>query len=188
MKRRIVMTKNLKDKFKKIKFLLLDVDGVLTDGRIVYECEGRDAKFFDVHDGLGVTLLAKMGIKTILITAKGSGCIDHRAKDMHVEAVYKMDEMSRAGSHCPKSQAYHLICKNYSLKSEEICFVGDDLVDLCIMKQSGLPVATANAVPEVKKAALYVTARRGGRGAVREVAEMILKSQGLWDKAVELYS
>lgn len=183
-----MLSKKLKDRFKKIRFLLLDVDGVLTDGRIIYECGGRDAKFFDVHDGLGVVLLAKMGIKTILITAKGSGCIDHRAKDMHVEAVYKMDEMAKAGRHCPKSEAYHLIRKSYSLKDEEICFVGDDLVDLNIMNQCGLPVATANAVPEVKQAAVYVTRRRGGRGAVREVAELILKSRGLWAKAVEMYS
>ncbi|MFA5038263.1 MAG: HAD hydrolase family protein [Candidatus Omnitrophota bacterium] len=179
--------KKLQARFKKIKLLLLDVDGVLTDGRIIYDSGGRDAKFFDVHDGLGVTLLGRLGVKTILITAKGSGCIDPRAKDMHVEAVYKMDQMSETGM-CPKSQAYRAIKKNFEAGDEEICFVGDDLVDLCVMRQCGLPVAVSNAVAEVKKAAVYVTAKPGGRGAVREVAELILKSKGLWEKAVELYT
>jgi len=178
-----MISKKLRDKFKKIKLLLLDVDGVLTDGRIIYDSEGRDAKCFDVHDGLGVALLARMGIKTILVTAKGSGCLAHRAKDMRAEAVYRMDRNNMAG-HAAKTEAYAKILKKYRLRDQEVCFVGDDLVDLCVLKECGLPVATRNAVAEVRRAAVYITRHAGGRGAVREIAELILKSQGLWERAV----
>lgn len=181
-----MVPKKLKSRFSRVKCVLLDVDGVLTDGRIIYDSHGRDSKFFDVHDGLGVSLLGRMGVKTVLVTAKGSECIEPRAKDMRVDAIYKMDTMSASGS-CPKTHAYELVRKNYGLADEEICFVGDDLVDLCVMHKCGLPVATANAVPEVKKAAAYITKRPGGRGAVREVAELILRSKGLWGKAVEKF-
>lgn len=171
---------SLKEKIKKIKFLLLDVDGVLTDGRIIYDSQGSDSKFYDVHDGLGVWLLGRMGIKTILITAKGSKSIKPRAKDMDVEAVYE--------NILPKTKVYEKIRKIYRLKDEEICFVGDDLVDLCVFKRAGVGVATHNAAPEIKKAALIVTKKNGGRGAVREVAELILKCQGTWKKALSIYA
>lgn len=181
-----MLTRKVQNKFKNIKLLMLDVDGVLTDGRIIYDNKRHDAKCFDVHDGLGVALLGRMGIKTILVTAKGSGCIAPRARDMRVEAVYRMDKKNGAGM-AAKSEAYAKIVKKYRLLDEEVCFVGDDLVDLCVLKRCGLPVATRNAVPEVKKAAFYVTRHPGGRGAVREIAELILKSQGLWEKAVGKY-
>ncbi len=181
-----MISKKLRDKFKKIKLLLLDVDGVLTDGRIIYDSDGRDAKCFDVHDGLGVALLARMGIKTILVTAKGSGCLAHRARDMRAEAVYRMDRNNVAG-HVAKTEAYAKILKKYHLRDEHVCFVGDDLVDLCVLKICGVAVATRNAVAEVRQAALYVTRHRGGRGAVREIAELILKSQGRWTEAVEKF-
>ncbi|MFH0877614.1 MAG: HAD-IIIA family hydrolase, partial [Candidatus Omnitrophota bacterium] len=162
-----------------IKILLLDVDGVLTDGRIIYDSEGSDSKFYDVHDGLGVYLLGRMGVKTILITAKGSASIRPRAKDMRVEAVYE--------NILPKTRVYEKILKKYALDDKEVCFVGDDLVDLCVLKRAGAPIATANACFEIKRVALYVTKKHGGRGAVREVAELILKSKGLWKKALEIY-
>ena len=169
----------LKKKVKKIRFLLLDVDGVLTDGRIIYDSKGYDSKFYDVHDGLGVYLLGRMGVKTILITAKGSKTIKPRAKDMMVEAVYE--------NILPKTKVYEKILKKYGLRNEEVCFVGDDLVDLCVLKRVGVPVATHNACPEIKKAVLYITEKDGGRGAVREVAELILKCKGLWGKALKIY-
>lgn len=169
----------LVEKAKKIKLLLLDVDGVLTDGRIVYDSRGQDLKFFDVHDGLGVYLLKKAGIKTILITAKGSRAIRPRAKDMQVEEVF--EDIS------PKTSVLDRILKKYNLKLDEVCFVGDDLVDLCLMKKVGFPIAVFNASPEIKKVASYITLKEGGRGAVREVAELILKSQGRWEELVGLY-
>lgn len=173
------MEVDLLEKAKKIKLLLLDVDGVLTDGRIVYDSRGQDLKFFDVHDGLGVYLLKKAGIKTILITAKGSRAIRPRAKDMQVEEVF--EDIS------PKTSVLDRILKKYNLKLDEICFVGDDLVDLCLMKKVGFPIAVFNASPEIKKVASYITLKEGGRGAVREVAELILKSQGNWEELLGLY-
>jgi len=169
----------LLEKAKKIKLLLLDVDGVLTDGRIIYDSSGRDMKFFDVHDGLGVYSLKKAGIKTILITAKGSWAIRPRARDMQVEAVFE--------NISPKTSVLEKILKKYKVNTEEVCFVGDDLVDLCLMKKVGLPIAVFNAAPEIKQAAAYITLKHGGRGAVREVTELILKAQNRWQEMIEAY-
>ncbi len=163
----------------KIKLLLLDVDGVLTDGRIIYDSRARDSKFFDVHDGLGVYLLSKAGIKTVLITAKSSATIKPRARDMRVEEVFS--DVS------PKSAILGKLLKKYNVTEEEVCFVGDDLVDLGLMRLVGFGVAVANACPEIKNTASYVTIKHGGRGAVREIAELILKSQGKWDAIIRNY-
>ncbi len=173
------MEESIVAKAKGIELLLLDVDGVLTDGRIIYDSKGRDSKFFDVHDGLGVYVLSKAGIKTILITAKGSRSIRPRAKDMHVEAIFS--DIS------PKTAVLDKIMKKYNVSFDEICFVGDDLVDLGLMKKVGFPIAVFNACPEIKQAASYITLRQGGRGAVREVAELILKAQGKWSGILKLY-
>ena len=173
------LKEDLKDRAKKIKLLLLDVDGVLTDGRIIYDSRGRDMKFFDVHDGMGVYLLKKSGIPTILITAKGSRTIKPRAKDMRVDTVFE--------NISPKSAVLKKIVKKYKINLDEICFVGDDLVDLCLMKKVGFPIAVFNACSEIKQVAHYITLRQGGRGAVREVAELILKSKGKWLEMVSAY-
>ncbi|MDD5005183.1 MAG: HAD hydrolase family protein [Candidatus Omnitrophica bacterium] len=169
----------IQERARKIKLLILDVDGVLTDGRIIYDSKGRDLKLFDVHDGLGVYLLYRMGIKTILITAKGSKAIKPRARDMHVDKVYE--------NIFPKTKIYENILSDYGVTDAEVCFVGDDLVDLCILKKVGFPVAVFNACPEVKEISSYVTQKKGGRGAVREVAEFILKSQDRWQEALKIY-
>lgn len=174
------LKEELKDRAKQVKVLLLDVDGVLTDGKIVYDSKGRELKFFDVHDGLGVHLLKKAGVPTILVTAKGSKAILPRARDMQVDAVF--------ANVSPKSSVLDKILKKYRAAPEELCFVGDDLVDLGIMKKVGFPVAVFNAAPEIKQAAAYITLREGGRGAVREVAELILKAQGKWGVMVGLYN
>lgn len=173
------LKEELKNNAGKIKLLLLDVDGVLTDGHIVYDSHGRDMKFFDVHDGLGVYLLKKAGIPTILITAKGSRAIKPRARDMKVDAVFE--------NVSPKTAVLDKILKKYAVNKDEVCFVGDDLVDLCLMKRVGFPVAVFNACPEIKQSAAYVTLREGGRGAVREIAELILKAKGRWQEMVASY-
>lgn len=173
------MENSLVEKIKKVKLLILDVDGVLTDGRIIYDSKGRDSKFFDVHDGLGVYLLKMAGIKTILITARGSKTIKHRAKDMQVEEFYE--------DIFPKTKILDKILEKHKIAKDEICFIGDDLVDLSIMKAIGFPVAVANGCQEIKDAARYVTQKSGGRGAVREIAELILKTQGKWLEVMEIY-
>jgi 3-deoxy-D-manno-octulosonate 8-phosphate phosphatase (KDO 8-P phosphatase) len=174
-----VIEESVLAKAKKIKLLLLDVDGVLTDGRIIYDSRGRDLKFFDVHDGLGVYLLNKVGIRTILITAKGSRTIQPRARDMHVAEVF--------ANISPKSAVLDKILKKYKVSSDEICFVGDDLVDLSLMKKIGFPVAVFNACSQIKQVASYITLKEGGRQAVREVAELILKAQGKWQEILKFY-
>ncbi len=170
---------SIRERASKVKLLLLDVDGVLTDGRIIYDSKGRDSKFFDVHDGLGVYVLNKAGIKTVLITAKGSATIKPRARDMRVAEVFS--DVS------PKSALLDKLLKKYSVLKDEVCFVGDDLVDLGLIKLVGFSVAVSNASPEIKAAAAYITTRHGGRGAVREVAELILKSQGKWEDIIKFY-
>ena len=174
-----VDSSQLTGRIKKIKLLILDVDGVLTDGRIIYDSKGRDSKFFDVHDGLGVYLLRRSGIKTILITAKGSKTIKPRARDMRVEEYYE--------DVFPKTKVLDKILNKHNVSKEEICFIGDDLVDLSIMKAVGFPVAVANASEDIKAAASYITQKKGGRGAVRETAELILKTQGKWRDAISIY-
>jgi 3-deoxy-D-manno-octulosonate 8-phosphate phosphatase (KDO 8-P phosphatase) len=174
-----IIPEELIARFRKVKLLLLDVDGVLTDGRIIYDSAGRDSKFFNVHDGLGVYVLHKFGIDTIIITAKSSKTISPRAKDMHVAEVF--------ADVFPKTIVLDKIIKKYGVTADEICFVADDLVDLSLMRKIGLPVAVANASSEIKKAAVYLTSCAGGQGAVREVAELILKSQGKWEDVLEFY-
>jgi 3-deoxy-D-manno-octulosonate 8-phosphate phosphatase (KDO 8-P phosphatase) len=173
------MEEYILEKVKQVKLLLLDVDGVLTDGRIIYDSKGRDMKLFDVHDGMGVYLLKKAGIKTVLITAKGSRAISPRARDMQVEEV--LENIS------PKTSALDKILRKYGVGAEEVCFVGDDLVDLGLMKRLGFTVAVFNAAPEIKQASHYITLREGGRGAVREIAELILKAQGKWNDVLADY-
>jgi len=174
-----MINEELRGRFKKIKLLLLDVDGVLTDGRIIYDSRGRDSKFFDVHDGLGVYVLHKFGINTILITAKSSKAIKPRARDMRVVEVF--------ADIFPKTAVLEKILKKYNVSKDEICFMADDLVDLALMRKVGLPVAVANASSPIKDAAIYVTSQPGGRGAVREVAELILKSQDKWKDVLDFY-
>ncbi len=173
------VTQEFSERLKKIRLLLLDVDGVLTDGRIIYDSHGRDMKFFDVHDGLGVYLLSRSGIPTVLITAKGSKAIKPRARDMRVAEVFA--DVS------PKTKALDRILKKYNVSLDEICFMGDDLVDLCLMKRVGVAVAVFNASAEIKQVSHYITLKHGGRGAVREVAELILKTQGKWQEALSKY-
>jgi 3-deoxy-D-manno-octulosonate 8-phosphate phosphatase (KDO 8-P phosphatase) len=175
----MAIEEDLIDKVKKVKVLLLDVDGVLTDGRIIYDSRGRDLKLFDVHDGLGVYLLKKAGIPTVLITAKGSRAIKPRARDMQVDCLFE--------NIFPKTSVLGKILDKYQVNQDELCFVADDLVDLGLLKKVGLPIAVANACAEIKKLAGYVTSKEGGRGAVREVAELILKTQGKWDELIRIY-
>jgi len=159
-------------RLKDIQVLALDVDGVLTDGRIIYDSEGREIKNFDVRDGWGIVVLQKRGIKTVIISARGSKATDVRARDLKIDKVYQ--------NAYPKAVVYQKTLKAFDVEDKNVCFVGDDITDLDILKRVGFAVAVKDAVPEAKKAAHYVTTKPGGRGAVREVAELILKSHGWW--------
>jgi 3-deoxy-D-manno-octulosonate 8-phosphate phosphatase (KDO 8-P phosphatase) len=166
-------SRNTKDLFKKVKLLLLDVDGVLTRGEIIYDSHGGESKIFNVKDGLGVVLLAAAGIKTIIITAKDGPVVRRRARDMKIAQVF-------AGI-LPKEQSLPLIKKQYKVSEGEMCFMGDDLLDLGLMKKVGVPVTVGDAPSVIKKAAAYVTERYGGEGAVREVVDLIIEARGLGD-------
>jgi 3-deoxy-D-manno-octulosonate 8-phosphate phosphatase (KDO 8-P phosphatase) len=168
----------IEERAKKIKLLILDVDGVLTEGHIIYDNFGDELKCFDVHDGLGMFLLNKAGIKSVIITARLSRVVKRRASDMRVSAVY---------SNHDKLKMYKKVLKRFRVKDEEVCFMGDELLDLPVIKRVGLSIAPPNAVNEVKAAAHCITQKYGGRGAVREIIEIILKSQGLWDKVIAGY-
>jgi 3-deoxy-D-manno-octulosonate 8-phosphate phosphatase (KDO 8-P phosphatase) len=167
------------ERLKRIKMLIVDIDGVMTDGRVIYSVYGDELKFFDVTDGLGITLLNRAGIKTVIITAKKSRIVKMRARDLKVTRAYQ--------GYTNKLVPFKSILFWYKVKPEEICFMGDDLIDIPVLKRVGLAVAVPNALEDVKKYAHYVTSRMGGRGAVREICDMILKSQGLWDSATSKY-
>lgn len=166
----------MKDKIKRIKLIALDVDGVLTDGKIVYDSNGGELKFFDVQDGFGIVLCRKAGLKVAILSARSAKPVTQRAKDLKVDRVYQ--------NAYPKLGRYEEMLKDFKISDEQVCFVGDDLPDLPVLKRVGFPVAVANAAAEVKKSAVYVTKKNGGAGAVREVIELILKTQGAWDKIV----
>ncbi|RKY39856.1 MAG: hypothetical protein DRP76_02995 [Candidatus Omnitrophota bacterium] len=169
--------KHINSYFRRVKLLALDVDGVLTDGSIIYDDKGRELKSFNVYDGLGIFILSRMGINTVLISAKKSSILERRAKDMRVKEVI--------GGILPKRKVINYLMEKYKVKKEEVCFIGDDLIDLGIMREVGIPVAVKNASLPVKREALYVTQNKGGEGAVREVVELILKAKNLWKKTVK---
>jgi len=167
------------EKAKNIKALIVDIDGVMTDWRIVYSGYGEELKFFDVQDGFGINLLSRAGIKTIIITAKKSKIVKHRARDLKFAKAYQ--------GFTDKLIPFNDLLKTFNLKPEEICFMGDDLMDTPVLRRVGFAVAVPNAVEEVKSCAHFVTQNRGGRGAVREICDLILKSQNKWDLVTSKY-
>jgi 3-deoxy-D-manno-octulosonate 8-phosphate phosphatase (KDO 8-P phosphatase) len=159
-----------------IKLIIVDVDGVLTDGTVVVGDAGENAKRFHVHDGLGLRLAMLAGKTVALMTSAGSEAVRRRAEQLGIERVYQ---------HVPdKGAAYAQVRDELGLRDEEVCYIGDDLIDLPAMRRAGLAVAVADAAQEVKAAAALVTERPGGHGAAREAVEHILKREGLWTEAV----
>lgn len=170
---------DLIDKIKQIRLLLLDVDGVLTDGTIIYHDNGSETKIFSVKDGLGIRLLMDSGIQTGIVTGRASQSLLCRCKNLGIDLIF--DGIK------DKSSVFDLIMEKTGLFSEQMAFMGDDLPDLPIMKLSGISVAVADAHETVKQYADIVTINKGGHGAVREFCETILKTQGVWEKIMEKY-
>ena len=160
---------------KNIRVIAMDVDGVMTDGRIIYDGSGRELKFFDVKDGYGISRARHAGLRTAIISARGCAAVRARAKDLKFDKVY-LDVY-------PKVTAYEKMLKSFGVRDHEVCFIGDDLPDHAILSRVGFAAAPADAAPEIKKIADYVARRSGGRGAVREIVEMVLKAQGRWSVA-----
>lgn len=167
------------ERAKKIKLLILDVDGVFTDGKIIYGSYGNELKNFDVNDGLGVYLLRRSGVKCIILTAKASPIVTRRAKGLNFDKVYH--------NYHYKIEALGKILKKFKVKTDEMCFVGDELIDIPILKRVGLAICPPNAMDDVKPFAHFITEKTGGRGAVREVCDMLMKVQGTWDSVTAVY-
>jgi 3-deoxy-D-manno-octulosonate 8-phosphate phosphatase (KDO 8-P phosphatase) len=157
---------------EEIKILILDVDGVMTGGRITLNDQGEETKSFNVKDGYGIRVLLDAGIDVAIITGRQSRAVEHRAKDLGIKLVYQGVK--------DKKSACIRILEERRLKNGQACYIGDDLPDIPLMRYVGLPVAVADAVKEAHEAALYITDKKGGEGAVREVCELILKAQNAW--------
>ncbi len=173
------MDVRLRNKFLGVKLLILDVDGVLTDGRIVFDDAGLQSKFFDVKDGHGLKMLMRCGIDVVLLTGRLSRVVEHRAADLGIAEVHQRI--------LDKAEALDKILARRNLAPEQTAYVGDDVVDIPVFNRVGLAIAVADAVAEARGAADYVTGHRGGRGAVREVCELILKVQGRWADVAARY-
>ena len=160
------------EKLQRIRFLVLDVDGVLTDGSITYDSEGRELKTFHVRDGAGLEIWHRAGFAAGIITGRASPMVQRRAQELGIEFV----NMGVSG----KKSAFERMLATAGAAPEETAAVGDDLPDLPMIRLAGLGVAVADAAPEALAAADWITDSPGGRGAVREVIELILKARGMW--------
>ncbi len=166
-------------KLSKIKMLLLDVDGVLTDGSVTYTDSGEQIKRFNAKDGLGLRLLMDSNIKVGIITGRLSKAVHHRCKNLGIDLIY--DGIK------DKSAILFEITTQTGISPEHIAFMGDDLIDLGVMKRVGISIGVADAAPDIFPHADIITSKKGGQGAVREVCEQILKAKGLWDAILDKY-
>ena len=163
------MNPKLEKKGKKIKLFITDVDGVLTDGRIVLGNDGEEFKFFHVHDGLGIKLAQQAGIKTAIITGRESKLDERRAGELEISEVHQNIK--------DKLAVFDDLLAKYGIEEENVAYIGDDLNDLPILERVGLSLSVANGIETVQEEVDYVTEKQGGSGAVREAIELILNSQ-----------
>lgn len=163
-----------------ISLLLLDVDGVLTDGSVLYADDGAELKRFHVRDGSGLKFWRDLGNRAAIVSGRTSSAVDRRAKELGIAPVLQ--------GRSEKLAALDEVLTALDLRPEQVCAIGDDLPDLPVLKRVGLAVAVADACPEVRVAAHHVTAAPGGRGAVRDAIEWLLKLRGQWDTVLANYS
>jgi len=173
------MDEAIKNKIRKIRLLMLDVDGVLTDGRIIMNDAGQESKNFDVKDGHGLKMVMRYGIDVILLTGRSSSVVTHRANDLGIQEVFQ--------GILSKRDFFIRFIQERGLNPEEIGYIGDDFVDIPLLKRCGFSAAVRDAVDEVKKVADYITDKPGGRGAVREVCDLILRVQEKWGEVARRY-
>jgi 3-deoxy-D-manno-octulosonate 8-phosphate phosphatase (KDO 8-P phosphatase) len=166
-------------KAEKVKILLLDVDGILTDGRIIITSSGEEIKHFNVIDGMGIKLLQKAGVEVGIISSRFSLVTEHRAKELGITLLYQ--------GKLEKLAVYEKILKEKRLKDEEVAYMGDDWIDLPILKRAGLAISVPNAWFPVNDYVDYITKHPGGYGAVREVCDLILKAKGKWEELLHFY-
>jgi 3-deoxy-D-manno-octulosonate 8-phosphate phosphatase (KDO 8-P phosphatase) len=174
------MTSEVQKRAARIKLLLMDCDGVLTDGRVWLFENGEEQKGFHTRDGLGIELLHRAGLRSGIISGRTSAAVQKRAEGLGMSFVIQGCE--------DKRRAFAETLEQAGVENLEVAYIGDDLNDIPLMLQSGLGVAVADAAPETREHAHYVTTTAGGFGAVREVVELILKAQGRWDESVARYT
>ena len=166
-------------KAKKIKLLILDVDGVLTDNRLYYSNDGNEMKSFYTRDGHGMVMLRKSGVDMAIITGRESKLLEKRASDLKIKYLYQGVP--------DKLPSFMDLCEKLGLAMDEIAYIGDDILDLPILMRIGLSVTPADGEPEVKSRVDYVSQFEGGKGVAREVCEMIMKAQGTWQQNMDFY-
>lgn len=159
------------EKAKKVKVMVFDVDGVMTDGSVTYDENGVEYKTFNVKDGHGLVRAEKSGFITAIITARNNGTVKHRAENLNITELYQGQKF--------KLPALEDILEKYNLSFENVSYMGDDLPDLCILEKAGLSCCPADAVDEVLEVCDFVASKNGGRGAVRELCDFILDAQGI---------
>ncbi len=170
---------DLREKILPIKMLIMDVDGVLTDGRIIFDSNGVESKQFDVRDGHGLKMLDRSGVTLALLTGRRSPVVSHRAAELGIEIVFQR---------CyDKLKAYHQIRDRLGLGDHEVAYIGDDVVDIPVLRKVGFAATVADADPELVPIVDWQSSRPGGRGAVRELCRLIMQIQGSWDKAMVRY-
>lgn len=172
---------SVKKRAKAITVFLMDVDGTITDGSVTLlsmpDGSAQEIKTFDAHDGQGLSLAHTAGIRTGVITGRGSAALQRRAKELKIEFVYEHQ--------AHKIAAFEEVLKKTGATEAMVAYLGDDLPDITIMRRVGLAVAVGDAAPEVKRIAHHVTRAIGGQGAAREVVELILKSKGVWEEMID---
>jgi len=166
-------------KLADIRLLLLDVDGVMTDGGIIYDINGVETKVFNVKDGHGIKMLQRHGIEVGIITGRISPVVDIRARELGIGLVYQ--------GALKKLESYRDVKQKTGLIDSQIAYMGDDVIDVPVMRRVIFAAAPADALIEARNAAHYVTSCAGGRGAVREVCDLILKGRGLWEEVTARY-
>jgi 3-deoxy-D-manno-octulosonate 8-phosphate phosphatase (KDO 8-P phosphatase) len=169
----------LREKLEQIKLAAFDVDGVLTDGRIMLMSDQREVKTFHVHDGLGLKALKEAGVEVAIISARQSVVVNQRMQELGIVRVFQGER--------DKGARMQKLLEVMRLTPEQAAFVGDDLQDWPAMRQVGLKITVPNAAPELRERCDYITAQMGGMGAAREVAELILKAQGRWQEVLNVF-
>ena len=162
---------DIRDRAKKIKMLVFDVDGVMTDGSVTYDENGVEYKTFNVKDGHGLVRMAQLGFITAIITARNNGTVEHRAKNLNITELYQGQKY--------KLPALEELREKYNLSYDEISYMGDDLPDICCLEKVGLACCPKDAVEEVRDIVHFKSSKKGGRGAVRELCDFIIEVQGL---------
>jgi 3-deoxy-D-manno-octulosonate 8-phosphate phosphatase (KDO 8-P phosphatase) len=172
------MDKALRNKLSRIKLIICDVDGVLTDGTIIKGADGVEFKRFSINDGAGVALARAVGLRIALISGRHSEATESRARELQIEDVYN--------GTLNKLIPYEELKRKYHLEDAEIAYLGDDLIDIPVMEKAGVAIAVKNAYPPVKDVAIYTTETRGGEGALREAVDWIIQAQGRYTEALAI--